>query len=275
MGNFLSGSTMGFREGLEAFLLISIMLQYVIKLQKPHLVKNIWLGTALGIGLSLFVGLLLKVLGSAMENAEQFATIWESAASFIALALVTTFIIWMIKHGRNLTQEVKTSVQKNLSPLGITLLSLVIVAREGAEIAIFSFAGEYSILPVLSGILLSLVLSVLIFYSLVKVKLSIVFNITLAYLILQAGLLLGYSIHEALSALKDVNIFSKDHWLYIKVFNLSNTIMDHKKGILGVPLYAILGWYSRPEWIQFIVQYGYTIAIFLFWKKSNNLQKQQ
>lgn len=276
MENYLSGIIMGFREGLEAFLIIAIMIQYIKKLGKTSLIKSIWIGVASGIALSFLIGLILSQIESAIKNADQFAKIWESSASLVALILVTTFIVWMIKNGRDMVSHVKNTVDVNLSATGIMLVALIMVAREGAEIAIFTFAGKYSIMPILIGVIASLVLTVLIFFSLVKVNLKVIFSITLAYLILQAGFLLGYGIHEGLSALKSLGYVAKDHFIYLKAYNFQDTILDHKSGVLGLPLFVLFGWYSRPEWIQFIMQYAYTAFMFLFWwrtSKSKTISK--
>jgi high-affinity iron transporter len=119
------------------------------------------------------------------------------------------------------------------------------------------------------GILSALVLSILIFYSLVKINLSLLFKITLAYLILQAGYLLGYSIHEGFSAMKGYGMIMSDHYIFNKVFNVSNTVLSHKNGSLGIPFHVLFGWYSKPEWIQFIVQYLFTFSMFGYWVMHN------
>ena len=130
---------------------------------------------------------------------------------------------------------------------------------------LFSFAGNYSMLPLILGVLGSLILAILIHKSLVRVNLKTLFIITLAYLILQAGFLLGYSVHEGLSAAKTLEYLPADHGIYAKVYDLSGTILYHKEGILGVPLYVLVGWYSSPEWVQFLAQYIYTLALFGYW----------
>jgi len=144
-------------------------------------------------------------------------------------------------------------------------MTLVIVAREGTEIAIFSFAGKYSFSLVLAGVLTSLILTVLIFYSLVKVDIAFLFKITLAYLILQAGYLLGYALHEGFSAMKGYGMIAGENIIFTKAFDVSKTIFSHKDGVLGIPLHVVFGWYSKPEWIQFVIQYLYTIFVFFFW----------
>jgi high-affinity iron transporter len=101
------------------------------------------------------------------------------------------------------------------------------------------------------------------------VRIDVIFRITLAYLILQAGFLIGYSLHEGLSAMKGYAFLSKDSLLFSKAFDLSNTMFNHKEGFAGLPLNVLFGWYSKPEWIQFIVQYTYTFGIFIFWFLNN------
>ena len=268
MNTFLPGFIMGFREGLEAFLIVSIILQYLKKSKNEYLRKNVYFGAVIGILASLGIGGILYILSKLINKMDETAKIWESGASFIALILVTGFIYWMIKHGRNMVSTVESSVSKNLSAFGISSVTFALVAREGVEIAIFTFAGQYNFLSLVTGILCALLLTTLIYYSLVKVNLKVLFNITLGYLILQAGFLLGYSIHEGLSALRDINILSSESALFVKVFDLSKTVFDHKDGIIGLPLYVLFGWYSKPEIIQFVMQYVYTFSLFYIWKKE-------
>lgn len=265
----IPGVIMGFREGLEAFLMITIVLQYLARINRTELRKAVYQGAFAGLGLSVVLGGVLYLISNAIQKTDEIAKIWESGASLIALAFVTTFIYWMIKHGRNMVQEVQGQVKENLSTLGLFTLSFIMVAREGTEIAIFTFAGQYHILAITLGIVIALVISVLIYRATIKVDLRLLFNITLGYLIIQAGFLLGYAVHEGLSALKALGILDANSFLFIKVFDLSKSVLDHKEGILGVPLYVLFGWYSRPEWIQFLLQYTYTVGMFGLWKLTN------
>ena len=274
MTSFLPGTIMGFREGLEAFLIIFIMLRYISRLDKPSYKKYIFYGTIAGIIASIFFGAILAWVSNFLSASGTVAKLWESIASIIALGLVTTFIMWMIKHGKNLTGHIEGKVDDNLSKWGIFSVALIMIAREGAEIAIFSFTGKYSLPSISIGILAALIAAILIYYSLIALNLKTIFTITLGYLILQAGFLLGYGIHEGLSALKDIGKLAEDSFLLKKVFNLSDTILNHKEGAIGIPLYILFGWYSKPEWIQFITQYGYTLSIFILWlNKSRNTIK--
>ena len=265
MDQIIPSFIMGFREGLEAFLLIAIILKYISKVNQPDLKSKVLQGSIVGLIISLMLGMLLNAISTSLGGAESLTKVWESVASLIALVLVTMFIFWMIRHGRDIAKHVEGQVEKNLSAYGLFFISLVIVAREGTEIAIFSFAGKYPFSPVATGVLASFALTVLIFYSLVKINIGLLFKITLAYLILQAGYLLGYTFLEGFSALKEYEMISGENIIFAKAFDVSKTIFSHKDGIVGIPLHVVFGWYSKPEWIQFIIQYMYTILVFVFW----------
>ena len=269
MENFLPGLIMGFREGLEAFLIVVIILQYLKKSSNTIFRKNAFSGALSGILASLAIGGILFSISKSIDKMEKLSKVWESFASILALILITTFIYWMIKHGRNMVTEVQKQVKTNLSALGIFSITFIMIAREGAEIAIFTFAGKYTLSSILSGVLLALIFSTLIYFSLLKINLKVLFNITLVYLILQSGFLLGYGFHEGLSALNSLNVIPSTSPLFIKAFDLSKTIFYHKQGILGLPLYILVGWYSKPEIIQFVLQYAYTFTMFFIWHKES------
>lgn len=265
----LPGLIMGFREGLEAFLLIAIVLKYIAQTNREHLQNKIIQGVVVGLLVSLLLGLLLYGLSGYLGGVSTLTKLWESGASLVALILVAVFIVWMIKHGGDMASHVKGEVDKSVSANGLFWIALIIIAREGTEVAIFSFAGKYPADMVTIGLIGALLLTVLIFYSLIKVNLSLLFKITLVYLILQAGFLLGYSLHEGFSALKGYAMISPDSFVFDKAFNLSKTIFSHKDGVLGIPLHVVFGWYSKPEWVQFVIQYLFTFGMFAYWALYN------
>jgi high-affinity iron transporter len=268
MSQMIPGFIMGFREGLEAFLLIAIMIKYISSTDQPHLKIKVIQGSGAGLIVSLVLGIGLNSISAGLGGVSTMTKVWESGASLIALMLVTMFILWMINHGSDMAKHVQSEVKKKFSPSGLFLISLVIVAREGTEISIFSFAGRYPFSIVILGVFASLILTILIFYSLVKIDIGLLFKFTLGYLILQAGFLLGYTLHEGFSALKGYEMISGENLIFSKAFDVSKTVFSHKDGIIGIPLHVIFGWYSKPEWIQFIVQYLYTIMIFSFWLRG-------
>ena len=168
----------------------------------------------------------------------------------------------------DINEKIKTRISKN----AIILLATVMVAREGAEIILFSFASADHIaysFGAISGVVLSSGIVYLIYKSLIKVNLKMIFKITLIYLILQAGFMLGYSFHELFSYFKAESILDSSHWIYTKMYDLSSSFLNHKDKPIGISLYATLGWYSKPEVFQFIIQYVYTTTLLIFFFKTN------
>lgn len=257
----LPGFIIGFREGLESFLLISLALNTLKHVNAKSLMKQVWYGAVAGVLLSVLAGVGLHQVS---EWFSASAKVWESIFSFLAVLLITTLIFWMIRHSKNMKAYVKKHLHDKVTRMGVFAFSLVIILREGAEVALFSLAGDYTASSIAMGIGTALVLAILLYFSLVKVPLSLIFQITLAYLILQAGYLLGYSVHEALSAMKGAQL-AESHWLYLKAFDFSDGILNHKSGSLGLPLHLILGWYSKPEWIPFVLHYSYVGGVFSAW----------
>jgi len=266
--DFLPGVILGLREGLEAFLIIAIMLEYLNKINRLEHKKDVYIGLSAGIVVSIIFGLALfgisNLIGASSDN---LAKLWEFAASFLALVLITTFIFYMIRHNSHITQEIRQKLDLNISRKGIILLATIMVAREGAEISLFAFAStnETSYLSgAFFGIILAAILTFLIYKSLLKVNLKILFRITLLYLILQAGFMFGYSFHELFSYFKAESILDATNPIYTRLYDFGGTIFDHKTGILGIPLYVLFGWYSRPEVFQFIIQYLYTLIVLTY-----------
>lgn len=268
MENLMPGIIMSFREGLEAFLILTLILKFLEKTGNKHLNRSAIYGFISSVLFSLVIGFLLFKIGSLLKNMDAVGKLWESTASLIAVGLVSSFIIWMIKHGSELKQYIENKTSINLSKYGIYIVSFVLIAREGVEIAIFSFAGNYHFISIISGLIIALIITTGIYFSLVKINISFLFRITLFYLIIQAGYLLGYGLHEGLSALKELNILDANSILLVKLFDLSKTIFNHKEGFLGLPLNVLLGWYSKPEWIQFLLQYFFTIILLIYWFKK-------
>ncbi|BEP28313.1 FTR1 family protein [Helicovermis profundi] len=273
MNIFLPGLIMGFREGLEAFLVVAVILQLLGKIEKKELKINAIYGAIIGIIGSIVFGGTLYFVTNSIDKTSEFSKLWESLSSFIALGFIVVFIYWMIKNGSQFAKHAENKILSNLSSFGVFAVVFMMVMREGLEISLFTFAGKYDLFSIILGVSISLIFTVLIFYSLIKINIKTLFSITLLYLILQAGFLLGYSVHEGLSALKSFGLLNNDNILFTKLFNLSNTALNHKTGIIGLPLYVLFGWYSKPEVIQFILQYSFTAYMLSLWKKTNSQNK--
>ncbi len=270
----IPGMVVGFREGMEAFLIIGTMLGYLDKIHRPELKKSVVAGMYFGLlGYVIFGLVLWGITALAGKAGGAVSKLWESGASFLALIFISTLIYWMMRHGKTIVGEIQTDVSRKLSSSGLFALATIMVMREGAEIALFAFTAvdkQLYIFGIIIGVIIAAIMSFLVNRSLIKVNLAVIFNVTLGYLILQAAYMLGYSIHEFLSALKSIGSLSPESPLMIKLFNFSGTILDHKTGVLGIPFNILAGWYSKPEIIQFMVQHSYILGSFILWRNIRN-----
>jgi len=247
------------------------MIRFLDKAGRTDLNRSVKTGLIVGLLGSAAIGVALwgvtVLIGGAGGTVGK---IWESVASLAGLVLLSTFVYWMMKHGKTVVREVQNQVDSNLTKAGVLGLATVVVLREGAEIALFAFSSvnqQSYVIGIFVGVVGAAVLAYLISRSLVRVNLGVLFTVTLVYLVLQAGYLLGYAVHELLSALKAAGALAPDSALLIKAFNLQDTILDHKTGAIGIVLNVLVGWYSRPEWIPVVLHYTYVVVMFALWSR--------
>jgi high-affinity iron transporter len=126
------------REGLEASLIVGILLAYIVKSGRLALRNRIWAGVGIAVALSLGFGALLSFTSATLseENEELFAGVTGLAA----VALVTWMVFWMRKTSRGLRQELEEKVSKAISGTAIIFAAFVAVIREGLETSLFLYA---------------------------------------------------------------------------------------------------------------------------------------
>lgn len=138
--NFL----IGLREGIEAALIVSILLAYLARLGRRELGGAVWLGVALAVGLSVGVGAVLQLTSTELPDSRQAA--FSGTMSVLAVALVTWMIFWMAKRARFLKAHLEGEVDRAVSGGRFTLATIAFVAviREGLETALFLWSGATS-----------------------------------------------------------------------------------------------------------------------------------
>ena len=96
MENFLPGLIMGFREGLEAFLIVVIILQYLKKSGNITFRKNAFSGALVGILASIGIGAILFYISKSIGRMEELSKLWESSASILALIVLFTVLSYLV-----------------------------------------------------------------------------------------------------------------------------------------------------------------------------------
>jgi len=250
------------REGLEAALIIGIIMAYLAKTGNRQSFKPVWLGTSLAVLASLIIGIVIYLLAG--EFSGQAEEIFEGVAMFVATGVLTWMIFWMRKQAVDIKGHLHAQVQSVLtsgSSLGLVILAFVVVVREGIETVLFLFAAtrvaESPLLFTMGGFL-GLAIAIIIGYSIYKgssrLNLRTFFNVTSLVLIFFAAGLLAYGIHEFIEA----GIIPP---LVEPVWNINHILPE--KSTFGLFLRAILGYNGNPSLVE-VIAYPLYLALVLW-----------
>ena len=254
----------GLREGLEAALIVGILIAYLVKIGRRDVLSKIWAGVVVAIAVSLGVGALLAFgLTTLPPNVEPLIA---GTMSILATGLVTWMIFWMARTARNLRGNLHNDIDKNLAGAGwgLVLLAFLAVGREGIETAVFIWAAaqatQNTAFPLLGAILglgISVTLGYFIYRGMVRLNLAKFFTWSGALLIVvAAGVLIN-----GFGDLQEVGVFPGANAL---AFDVSGAVPEESwygsilKGVLGFS--AVMNWAQVFVWIAFV---GITLTLFL------------
>lgn len=195
------------REGLEASLVVGILVAYLIKVRRRDVLPKLWIGVGIAVLIPLALGIVLTWGPRTLTFRAQ--EIIGGGLSLVAVALTTGMIFWMSNHARalksNLESELDRSLASHGSGWGVVVIAMVAVGREGIETALIIWATvkssiENSIWATTAGILLgfaiAIVLGILIYRGALRMNLGVFFTWTGVFLILVAGGITAYAIGD-------------------------------------------------------------------------------
>jgi high-affinity iron transporter len=261
----LSTFLIALREGLEAALIVGILIAYVVKTDRKQLLAPIWTGVSLALAASFALGGFLSFTSAELsERGEQF---FAGTTSFLAVGLVTWMVFWMKRAARTLRDELHGKVDSALSagPIALATAAFFAVAREGLETSLFVYtnfrtAGATSgaTIGLVLGLSMAVVLGYLLYRRAIQINLSKFFTITGVALVIVAAGVLSYGIHE----------FQELGWLPgdgSYAWDISSWMA--KDSIAGTLLAGTIGFDVNTSWVQLAMYVAYLAIVLRLYLK--------
>jgi high-affinity iron transporter len=261
VGALTAGLLIGLREGVEAALIVAIVLAYLARTGNASQAPKVWLGTGLAILASLVAGVVIfATVGSFDAPYEQ---LFEATTFLVAAVVVTWMLFWMRRQSAGLRSELHERIERALGEgtvLGLAVLAFSAVIREGLETSLFLVGQATAVRPSAPSLLVGAVVGLLgatlvgwLFYSgSRRIDLRAFFRWTGIGLVFIAAGLVSRAVHE-LVEIGVVPIGSQT------AFDLSG-VLPHDDGI-GQFLRAIFGYSATPELATLVVHVGYLAVV--------------
>ncbi|MFD7884164.1 iron uptake transporter permease EfeU [Streptomyces bauhiniae] len=255
-----SNYLIGLREGLEASLVVCILIAYLVKTGRREALKPIWTGIAIAVALALGFGCALE-FGS-QELTFQAQEALGGSLSIVAVGLVTWMVFWMRRTARHLKSELHGRLDAALA-MGTGALvatAFLAVGREGLETALFVWASVHAasdgtprpLIGVALGIATAVLLGWLFYRGAVRINLAKFFTWTGGMLVVVAAGVLAYGVHDLQEA----------GWvpgLTNLAFDISDTIPPDSW--YGTLLKGVLNFQPDPTVVQLVVWLLYLVPV--------------
>lgn len=267
----VSNALIGLREGLEAALVVVILVAFLVKTQRHWALKYVWAGVGTAVVLSVALGAVLTYGTRQLSFTQQ--ELIGGSASILAVVFVTGMVFWMRTAARTISGELKGRLDRalDMGPVAVALVAFLGVGREGLETAIFFYAttqaaGAGNSQPLIGwvvGLLAAIGLGVAIYRGALKINLAKFFRYTGILLVVVAGGILAYGLHDLQEAalLPGLNALA---------FDVSNVISS--SSWYGALLKGIFNFSPNTTWLQavaWVLYVGTVLVLFLRPQRSD------
>ncbi len=257
--NFL----IGLREGVEASLVVGILVAYLVRTNQRQLLPRIWTGVAIAVGVSLLFGALLTFGPRQLSFRSQ--ELIGGTMSLVAVGFVSWMIFWMAKAARSLRGELEGRLAHAAAAGGMSLVLVAVMAvgREGLETALFVWAAARAtsstsepLIGAALGLVTAVVLGASIYRGALKLNMAKFFAWTGGFLVLVAGGVLSYGIHD----LQEADVLPGLNNL---AFNVSEQVPP--TSWYGTLLKGTVNFSPATTWLEAVAWTLYTVPVmFMF-----------
>ncbi len=261
----LANYLIGLREGLEAGLVVSILVAYLVRTGRRHLLPRVWTGVGLAVAVSLGFGALLTFGPRGLTFRTQ--ELIGGTLSLLAVGFVTWMLFWMARAAASLSGELRAQVDgaADGGRWALVVVAVLAVGREGLETALFLWAatqagagaaaGVASWQPLLGaalGLGTAVALAALLYRGAVSVNLSRFFTWTGAFLVLVAAGVLSYALHD----LQEAGVLPGLHAL---AFDVSGAV--DPGSWYAVTLKGVLNFSPATTWLEAAGWLAYAVPV--------------
>ena len=256
----------GLREGLEATLVVSILVAFLVKSERKDRLKLVWIGVAAAVALSVLFGWLLSYTETTLLQDFKQQELFEAVTSIAAICFVTWMIFWMRRAARGIAGELRNRLEDALAvgSLAVGFMAFLAVVREGLETSLIFYAAVQGadlnggpLFALLGGIATAVAIGYLMYATAVRINLTVFFRWTGVLLILVAAGIFKYGVHslqeaEVLPGVNDI-AYHAASWLDPSTWYA--TLLTGMFNITAEPtVLEVLAWvaYAVPVLVLFL-----------------------
>ena len=255
----LANYLIGLREGLEAALVVGILVAYLAKTDRRDVLPRVWLGVVAAVVLSLGLGALLTF--GAYGLTFQAQEIIGGGLSIVAVGFVTGMVFWMARTARGMRGELESGLDRAVAggAWAVVLLAFLSVGREGIETALFVWAtvqstggGASPLVGALLGVLTAVAIEVAIYRGVMSIDLRRFFTVTGYFLVVVAAGVLAYGVGD----LQEAGVLPGRTSLAFDVSAAVPPTSWH-----GTLLQGLVNFTPTPSWLQVAAWLAYLAVV--------------